>query len=253
MKTKQALVTCGGTGYRLRKGGMKFPVSKSFIEFKGHPMFYWCLLGLYYAGIERLVIVGDGAEKLRKAEHVLSDFPYNFSEVDWHEDPGFGSNELPYQARHLLDDYFFFECGHSISEPEHYHRMEDELNDENGIVLSMFEPKSYAPRPLVRLDNHGITTISQLTGANNEFSVGSPRLLNQEYISKLPELEFNLYKIVEFYSSNGLLKLVRSNMPLEVNVIEEWKEAIPIYKKHIEKLCARARTSPNSLSSRPSF
>ncbi len=247
MKTKQALVACGGTGARLRKGGMEVPVSKSFIEFEGHPMFYWCLLGLYYADIERLVIVGDGTEKLSKAEQVLSNFPYNFSKVDWHEDPGFGSNTLPYQARHPLDDHFFFECGHSISEPEHYRKLENELDDKNSIVLTMFKPNSYAPRPLVRLNNHRITAIPQLTGDNNEFSVGSPRLLNREYISKLPELEFNLYKIVEFYSSNGLLKLVRSNLPLEVNVIEEWKEAIPIYKKQIEKLHAGAWTSLNSL------
>lgn len=238
MNTKQALVTCGGTGYRLKKAGMEFPLSKSFIQFKDHPMLYWCLFGLHYAGVERLVIVGDGKEKLGKAEEVLSDFPYSFSKVDFCEDPGLGSNGLSYQARHLLDDRFFFECGHSMSEPEHYHQLEDELTDDEAIILSGFKPTSYAPRPHVKVQNNKIIPISRLTGADNEFSVGSPRLLNRKYVNRLPELGYDLGRIIEFYASNDLLRLIHSKLPIEVDVIEEWHAAVPIYQKHIETLCA---------------
>lgn len=243
MNIKQALVTCGGTGYRLKKAGMKFIYSKSFIECENHPIFHWCLLGLYYSGIERLVIIGDGNEKLKRAEKVLLDFPYSFSKVDFHKDPGLGSNGLPYQARRLLDEYFLFECGHSMSEPEHYEKLEKQLTDENIVVFSSFIPNHYAPRPRIKLEGNKIIPIHKLTGESNEFSVGSPRLLSQKYISKLPELNFDLYKIIEYYSSKDLLRLVQSNMPIEVDVIEEWNEAIPIYHKHISKLCNRVSAS----------
>lgn len=249
MNTKQALVTCGGAGFRLRKAGMKFPLSKSFIELEGRPMLYWCLLGLHYAGVEKLVIIGDGTEKIKRAKEVLSDFPYDFSQVSFHEDSGLGSNGLPYQARHLLDDLFFFECGHSMSEPEHYHRLEDELKDGDVIVLSRFKPNPYAPRSFIKIENSNIIPIPNLTGADNEFSVGSPRLLNRKYIDRLPELDFDLHKILEFYTSRDLLRLVPSDLPIEVDVIEEWKEAVPIYQRHIEQLSARAQTSPNSANS----
>ena len=240
MKTKQALITCGGTGSRLRKAGMEFPVSKSFIEFEGRPMFYWCLLGLYHAGIEKLVIIGDGAEKLREAEQVLSNFPYDFSQVDWHEDTGLGTSGLPYQARHLLEDNFFFEFGHSVSEPEHYHRLEDELKVADSIVLSKFKPNSYAPRPYFRVNDEKIIPLQKLTGDTNEFSVGPPYLLNQRYVHRLPKLGFDIYRITESYCYDGLIELVQSNLPIEVDVIDEWNEAVPIYQSYIKKLCARA-------------
>lgn len=232
--TKQALVTCGGTGYRLKQKGIKFPLSKSFLELEGHPMLYWCLQGLHKAGIERLVIVGDGNEKLKKAETVLHSFPYSFAQVDFFEDPGLGSNGLPFQTINLLEDQFFFECGHSMSEAEHYSIMEQHKKP-NTIVLSSFKPNPYAPRPHVRINKERITPIMKLFGTYNEFSIGSPRLLDSEYALKLPELDFDLYKIIQFYSSRDALKLVQSNLPIEVDVVEELEEAIPAYRRQIKK------------------
>ncbi len=236
MNTKQALVTCGGKGLRLKTAGMEFPLSKSFIEFEDHPMIYWSLLGLYHAGIERLVIIGNSAEKLKRVEEMLSDFPYDFSQVDFHKDSGLGTSGLPYQARHFLDDYFFFELGHSMSEPEHYNRLEDELKDADSIVFSGFKPNPYSPRLCIRVNDLKITLISSLTGADNEFSVCSPGLLSQRYISNLPRLDFNFNKIINFYASNNLLGVVYSHLPIEVDVVEEWREAVPSYKSHIRKL-----------------
>lgn len=236
MKTKQALVTCGGTGYRLRKAGMDFSLSKSFIKFNERPMLYWCLLGLYQAGIEKLVIVGDGEEKVNKAEDVLSEFPYSFSRINFYKDEGLGSNGLPYHARHLLDDHFIFECGHSMSEPWHYQLMDLELVNGDEIVLSKFKPNNYAPRPHVKTEGMSIIPINSLSGADKEFSVGSPRLLNKDYIGKLPELDYDLGPIITHYASKGQLRLVQSRLPIEVDVIEEWREALPFYQDYIEKL-----------------
>jgi hypothetical protein len=40
MRTKQALVTVGGIGSRLRKHGVDVPLSKSFMILLGKPLLY---------------------------------------------------------------------------------------------------------------------------------------------------------------------------------------------------------------------
>lgn len=232
--TKQALVTVGGSSSRLRDAGVEFPLSKSFLELEKYPLFHWCLLGLYHTGIEKLVITSDRKEKLNKAEKVLMDFPYSFLEIQLHQDPGLGSTGLPYQVREHLDDYFFFECGHSMSDPENYSMM-DELKKDNNIVLSAFLPNGFVSRPYVKLTPEGFTLIEELTGCEDEFSIGSPCLLNQDYIEDLPLLNFNFRAAIKKYNSEGRLALVHSKMPIEVDVKEELDLAIPIYKSFIKE------------------
>lgn len=65
MKIQQALVAVGGQGSRLSKDGINVPLAKSFLELNDKALFYWCLWGLYSAGITKLIIVGNSEEKLK--------------------------------------------------------------------------------------------------------------------------------------------------------------------------------------------
>lgn len=243
MRVEQALVACGGKGSRLRKGGVDFSISKSFIELEGQPMLYWCLLGIYCAGIKKIVIAGDGEEKLKRAEKVLADFPHSFSKVDFYEDSGIGTFSLSYYARHLLDEYFFIECGHSMSEPGHYNKMKAMLENGNkdAVVFSCFKPTSNEKRKCVRVEGNKIKKICNLTGAKNEFWISYPALLNKKYVEGFPKFGFDKDKILEIYASKNLVEAVCSNMPIEVDLAKEWAEAVPIYKKNIERLQANFR------------
>ncbi len=231
---KQALVTCGGKGSRLSKSGVDFPFSKSFIELEGHTLFYWCLRGLQNAGVEDLVIVGDSKDKLKKAESVAVESPLKFSRIDLFQDSGLGTCGLPYQTRHLLDDFFLFECGHNIEEAEHYRKLEEQIVDEDSIVLSLFAPCIDAPRPHININKDKIS-VCNYSNRNDIFSVGTPSVLNQKYISNIPFFDFNFNKLLKYYCSNNKLNFVKSNMPVEVDVIEEWKKALPLYHEHIKK------------------
>jgi len=238
---EQALVTCGGDGTRLRIRGMDFPASKSFIEFEGHRVLYWCLLGLHRAGISRIVVAAEGSDKLDMAGIVLSGFPYSFSKVDMFKDDGLGTNVLPYLAKHLLDDHFIFEFGHSMSEPGHYDLMRSELADEEDVVFSRFEPNRFVSRAYVKLADGRACPIDALSGDGDEFSVCYPALLSQRYIERWPEVGFKLNGIVRYYCERGSLKTVASRLPIEVDVIEEWEQAVPVYRSHVHRLIASVK------------
>lgn len=240
MYVNQALVACAGVGSRLRQDGMEFPASKVFIELEGRPMLYWCLLGLHRAGVDKLVVnVSD--HTVKTVEEVLSRFPYDFERIDFHKDPGFGTTGLPYHARHLLDENYFFECGHSMSEPEHYRRLCRELQGDSPVVLSTFMPgsNSNTTRSRVKIKGHKIIPINGFTGERQEFYIGLPGIFNQEHAARLPYLDFRFQNLIDFYSSAGSLRTAHSSMPLEVDHAEEWREAVPHYLRHIERLsCA---------------
>jgi len=238
MYVKQALVACAGSGTRLRKGGMDFPLSKVFIELEGRSMLYWCLLGLYQAGVDRLVMnVSDST--VRMVYKTLSQLPFEFKRVDFRKDLDLGTTGLPYHTRHLLDDYYFFECGHSVSEPDHYRRLDAELQDgKPPVVLSTFAPSSSDARVKIRMNGRKIIPIREFTGNDEEFCIGLPGVFGQEHAARLPELGFEFKKLVEFYAASGTLRTVNSNMPLEVDYVDEWREAVPHYMKHIERISA---------------
>lgn len=228
IKTKQALVTVGGNSSRLKKSGLKISYSKSFLMVEGQPLFYWCLLGLYEAGIEKLVIISDKEKNHAIAKKVLEHFPFRFRDVVFYQDPGLGSNGLPYQARELLDEHFFFECGHSMSSSCHYRKM-DSLRKDHNIILSAFVPNRLVSRPYAHFTSKKIVPIEELMGEKNEYEVGSPFLLNQEYANNLPQIDFSLKEAIHLYNKQGRLSLVPSKLPIEFDVLEEMENAMPQY------------------------
>jgi dTDP-glucose pyrophosphorylase len=236
MEVKQALVTCGGTGSTLRKQGIEFPLSKSFIDVNGQPILYWCLMGLSLAGIENLIIVGDSENKLLAAEKVLADFPLPFSEVGWHEDPGLGTNGLPYHTRDLLEDRFFFEFGHNLSEPRHYQEMSEQAINEADVVVSLFRPIYFRCSPVIKIENHGLAIVSEPEDCNTDYFIGPPYLFTKKHADMLPKFNFEKQPFLNSYQQQGRLRVVVSAMPIEVDTIEEWQQTQPIYQEYSKHL-----------------
>ena len=221
MKTTQALVTVGGKGSRLKKDGIDFSFSKAFLKLNRKAIFYWCLHGLYAAGITKLVITGDMEEKLKKAEEIIGKFPYKFNDVVFFQDKGFGAYGLPLHTNNLLDEQFFFECGHSMCEPEHYKKM-DALKKPGIIVFSAFDKD--------------LTKTHFKTIVNGELvALSWPNLLDKEYISQLESFNFEENKIIPYYLKYNKLEIVKSNIPPELDTKEDYNNVIPVYKKLILK------------------
>ncbi len=204
---------------RLGRGGFDVPISKSFILLDELPLLYWCLLSLLNAGIEKIVVTADDEAKINKSKDVVKLLPNCFAEVKFYLHPGYGTTGLPWHARAELDDMFFFECGHAITLPDHYHRMDRQKTRDN-IVLSGFNSKQ------VFTDRR----VSQ------NLVLSPPYLFDQDYAERLPSLKYDRYEVMNFYSKSNKLKIVKSEFPPEFDVIEEWEYNKPIYRKLIKNL-----------------
>jgi NDP-sugar pyrophosphorylase family protein len=237
MKINQALVTIGGTGSKLRRDGIEVPLSKSFLVLDGKPLFHWCLFGLFHAGITDLVVVAERKERLLQGEEALKRFPHSFLQVQFCQDPGLGTTGLPWHARQLLRDEFFFEYGHSISEPDHYREMA-RMKAGGGVVFSAYKPLSDALRPCVRIHGDRIVAKRSLSGDDREYVVGSPSLIDQAYVARLPICGFNSYRIFGEYLAEHRVKLVVSKLPAEIDCREEMVKTFPIYRRYIHQTTA---------------
>jgi dTDP-glucose pyrophosphorylase len=125
MRVEQALIAIGGNASRLKAGGIEVASTKPFLSVAEKPLLFWCLSSLCAAGIKKVVLVGNHEVDLRQAESVIDSLSHDFQEVEYFKDKGLGAHGLPYHAQHLLDDEFFFVCGHGISKPSHYKQMDE--------------------------------------------------------------------------------------------------------------------------------
>jgi len=235
MNAKCCLIAVGGTGYRLREDGINFPYSKSSLEVCGKPMIYWLLSSLKEADVRRVVMTSERKDSIDFARKVVNNsFASDFDEVSYNLDFGFGSSGLPFQAKDFIEFPCFFEAGHSFQYPEHYKRMDKEY-EEGFLVASGFPPKGYAPRYTVREEKEKTTYVGKKLSSPGETEVGSPKLFGKGFVDVLPRLEYDYDKIIPHYISNNRLKIISSDMPLEVDVKKEWEEAVPQYEKFILK------------------
>jgi NDP-sugar pyrophosphorylase family protein len=230
MRTKQALIAVGGEATRLRADGVEVPITKSFLEIEGKPLLSWCLASLCMAEVKRFVIAGNEAEHLRQADRVVGELPYEGIEACYFRDKGLGVHGLPYQARHLLDDIFFFECGHGFSESSHYEAM-DEAKDDATVVFSAFEAHPDNPRQSVILMNER-ARLAQF-GEHTGMALAHPLLIDQVYVEQLPQLNFNIVSIIDHYARNFRLSCVRSDLPPEFDVAAEFEAVQNAITAHV--------------------
>lgn len=225
--SEQALVAVGGTGSRLRAGGMDVPITKSFLEISDRPLLHWSLQSLALGGVRRLVLTAEKDNALQAAESVVACLPVRFDEVQYHKNPGFGVHGLPYQTIDLLEDEYFFEAGHNLSLPSHYRNMR--LAKLSGkIVLSAFKPHTSNERQPVHF-NEQTVVIGPSTQDDRTWSLSHPFLLDKDYARCLPELDFSINSILRHHAQNQLIQWIYSDMPPEVDTPEEYYKSLPIY------------------------
>ena len=237
MKTKQALVTVGGNGNRLRSHGVKFSLSKSFINFNGKPLLYYCLTNLHKAGITDIVIIGNKNSQLKAAKKVISNLPFVFPFIIFYKDKGLGTCGLPYHAKSFLNNDFFFEFGHNVVLPSHYRKM-DKLKLKNSIVSSIFRTKNYTKRPFIRVSKNAIISLTKLTG-KNDYAIAAPYLLDKSYINLSPILKFNSYKLIQYYLKKNRLFIVKANFPIEIDVIQDLQKFFSFFNENPKNLSTK--------------
>jgi len=234
MRTRCCLIAVGGRGHRLKTNGVEFPYSKSSLQLSGKPMIYWLLSVLERVGIEKVVMSSERNDSLEFVKGVVGDnFINKFESVLYHVNPGLGVTGLPYQAKNLLDFPCFFEAGHSFQKPEHYKDM-DRQYEEGCYIISGFPPKGHESRFVVKIEDERIKYVGRKFAVTGETEVGIPRIVGTDFVDILPKLSYRLSNIIPYYIENNKLKVVLSDMPLEVDVREEWIETIPHYKRFID-------------------
>jgi hypothetical protein len=248
MRTAQALVAVGGAACRLRGSGIEVGTSKAFMPVRGRPVLYWNLLSLHVAGIRCLVLCGNRHRHLNLARRVVQDLRHEhgvtFPQVEYVKDPGLGVHGLPFQARRYLDDTFIFECGHSLMRPEHYQRLDGAVVP-GAVVFSAFEPHPVNRRQPVLLDGPVIRILSEDSQTGSV--VAHPFLLDREYVAQLPDLSFDIWKILRHLVASSRLRYVVSDMPPEFDLPAEYVHALPLYEAYARQLDAlRARRPPGT-------
>ena len=228
---QQALILVGGNASRLKAGGIPVPLSKAFIKIAGKSLFYWNLQSLHAAGIRHLIIAADKTNLLYAASIIIRKHPCKFTRVIYFHDEGNGAHGLPYELRYLLDDTFVFECGHSISRPEHYTNLLKAKGPRN-VVFSAFKGHSSNRRqPVLLKDGAAYPT------KNSRFSViAHPIVADKNYATNLLRLKFNINSIIDHYSQDSSLNYTLSDMPPEYDMKEEMIEAHHIYEHYLASL-----------------
>lgn len=223
METKQALVAIGGRATRLRADGVPVPISKSFLEVADRPLLYWCLLSLHAAGISDIVLAADQDMQLHEAELVLSQLPVSFRRLTFFRDEGFGVHGLPYYARECLDEQYIFECGHTVTPPRHYCRL-DAAKRPTNAVFSAFRPHPQNLRYPIRL-NRGRVEIGTKEKPG-EFALAHPFVLDRNYGLTLPQSQFNIVNVINDYARRGQLRYVKAEISPEFDIEPEMELAL---------------------------
>jgi hypothetical protein len=236
MMTRQALIAIGGKARRLREAGFKVDISKSFIKVLDEPLLHWNLMALHTAGIRRLVLCGDTQLQLCESEiviHRLAGLGFDFSHVQYFNDPGLGVHGLPYQAKrhgYRLDKTFIFECGHSLMLPQQYRNL-NTIKADNNVVFSAFVPHPSNYRQPVELAGRSVRLLHM--PEDNCHVIAHPLLVDHAYIERLPSLNFKIEEIIRYYAQRSGLRYVISEMPPEFDVPEELAVAMARYHKYL--------------------
>lgn len=150
-------------------------------------------------GIEKVVLTADTKEELDESRNVLNHLPEEFSEVIFFQDPGLGFTGLPYQTKHLLDSQSVLECGHDITEPSHYGIM-DTFKNRDNIVMSGTQISDNKSRPTATKSSVYLPSKKTMS-CSDMVAVGTPAILDHDYIEVASKLKFNSSELVNYYNS----------------------------------------------------
>jgi hypothetical protein len=231
--TTEALITVGGSGSRLRRAGVQLSSSKSFIEIRHEPIIFWNLLVLKLAGFTRVVFCSQSKGTIRLLERELRRITDLFQEISFEIDEGLGTAGLPFHFRECFDGPFFFICGHSFLRPEHFFRMR-RLKSAGNIVIS-----SYAREECVRnlhiLPSGRIVKRDQVLDLNSRI-IDYPYVVDDKYCRLIASHDFDVLSTVTEYANSGMLECVHSQLPVEIDELEQFRANLPIISREVEVL-----------------
>ena len=212
-------------------GGIKVPISKSFLIYRGKPLLYWSLSMLQKAGVTKLILAGNRQEQIDCAKEVLGDLPFKFEEVLFLKDEGKGFHALPYFAAYLLDDSFFFECGHAMMPASHYRAM-IKMKEKDNVVFSAYYSHLNNPRLPITLARDRVWLPDE--GVQTGIALATPLLIDQSYAALLPSHNYNIQQVIQFHASRPTLRAIFTDMPPEFDIPEEYSNALKVYDNLIK-------------------
>lgn len=239
----QALVAIGGKATRLRNQGIPVPYSKAFLEVCGKPLLHWNLETLYAAGIRSLIIASQDATHLSLARNIVEHHTCRFASVVYFNDPGLGTHGLPFQVRHLLDDAYIFDCGHSINTPQHIQALASTKCTDN-IVFSKFTPHPSNSRQPITIVGDSIEIAP--SPDSQTFALAHPMAIDRNYAASLPGLHFQITEILNHYAQRKRLVYINSTLPPEFDTAQEMHDAMIAYERYIK--CSRPATNTTSVA-----
>ncbi len=231
--TTEALVTVGGSGSRLRRAGVWLNSSKSFIEVQHEPIIFWNLLVLKLAGFTKIVLCSQRESDFSLLDIQLKRIKGLFQEISFNVDEGLGTAGLPYHFQGCFDGPFYFICGHSFLRPEHFLRMR-RLKSEGNIVISTYE-REEAAKNLHIMPGGNIAQKDQVLNLYSRI-IDYPYLVDDEYCRLIASNDFDVLSTVREYSNLGLLQCVHSQLPVEIDELEQMHASLPIISREIEAL-----------------
>ncbi|MDX6650004.1 MAG: hypothetical protein QOJ97_1955 [Solirubrobacteraceae bacterium] len=231
---EQALVAAGGRGSRFRRAGMSVPVAKSFLSVGQHHALHWCLISLWTAGVRQVILTAETERRLGMGWRTVRRLPVRFDRVDLLLNESPGTTGLPHHARRLLHDRFLFECGHSLTAPEHYRALAVASAQAGGVVMSVFPEHRTSSRRTVMHDGRAA-------------AVGEPAVLDRAYVEALPRWGFDprvaLKELVELARVAFVpnLDIMEADTPAEFRIAVQQSQAL-------RSRLAQVRPSGNQLT-----
>jgi len=229
----EALVTVGGSGSRLRLAGVQINPSKSFIEVQHEPIIFWNLLILKLAGFTRVVFCSQRESDFSLLDRQLKRIEGFFQEISFEVDGGLGTAGLPFHFQECFDGPFFFICGHSFLRPEHFFRMR-KLKSRGNIVISTYEQEK-AARNLHIMPSGEIVQRDQVLAPSSRI-IDYPYIVDNEYCKLIAVNNYDVLSTIREYSDLGMLQSVHSQLPVEIDELEQMNASLPIIGREVEAL-----------------
>jgi NDP-sugar pyrophosphorylase family protein len=195
-KIDQVLIAAGGKATRLVAGGIDVPDGKSLLKIGGRTLLHDVLDTKLDRGFRRFVIAAENPEKLAKINAVVESISRerDVGEIVLFQDNGLGTNGLPYQARDLLDEEFFFDFGHNDT---NLGRSLAKRKCDGIVVFTGFPVTGISDHPVVHRDKETGVIYPQKTSNTEQLEVAAPFVLDHEWIEELPREGFNFAQMVK--------------------------------------------------------
>ncbi|MEO7688328.1 MAG: hypothetical protein ABIS51_03510 [Sphingomonas sp.] len=216
----EALVTVGGKGSRLRKAGLRFPCTKSFIEVLGEPIIFWNLKNFERGGFRRVVFCADNVEAIDNLKTLINRMGKTDITFSFFLDDGLGTAGLPFHFRRQFSSAFFFITGHSFVSARHFDAMR-EVAERNTVTVSTYMEQKTARN--IRTNSFGYSSHEDQSLSALCRMVDYPYVVDDTYCERIAANNFNVFSTLREFYHDKAINFIDSEMPVEIDEPEQFE------------------------------